>query len=599
MFVKTNLQRSLLECEFLLPAKKVARLKKSWAEPFRKRVLPLISEEVFRDAFSDTMGRPNKSVRLLVSLHLLKEWNDLTDEQVLDELEYNLQWHYALGIESGQAHVCQKTLHNFRVKLMNHDRAQQVFEEVTRALAAADGLGLGRQRLDSTHVVSNIAILTRLGLFVETVTHFLKALRKQTPEALACLDAGYMRRYLDREGYFSDAKREQARRRLPVVAQDVYDLVRSFEDDEVVSKLPAFGSLKRLFEEQCEIVEDENQGDEEDGGAGGSSSDGGVRTRVKPREPKTIPSDSLQSPHDPDATYGHKGKGYEVQVSESCDDDNPYQVITGTSINGAHESDQKAVSPMLDQLEASDMLPEELLADTGYGSGANIVNCALCNVDLQAPVRDSEAPEPTEHFAAPVSEEVTAPAGSEREAQRPDHTSAQPGSGPDDGSPPETTTVELEHRAGLEEFTFDATYHDVLRCPGGKPPADQHVAGGQLFAVFSSVDCSSCPQASRCPTRLLANGDRQLRRAPATIATEVRQHDQQQPAFKERYRKRSGVESTNHELKGRHGLDDLRVRGKPRVELGVRLKSLALNVKRAVQYHVCQIAETTPCPGLT
>ena len=45
-------------------------------------------------------------------------------------------------------------------------------------------------------------------------------------------------------------------------------------------------------------------------------------------------SDSLQSPYDPDATYGHKGKGYESQIAETCDDDNPYQVITGTAVNG-------------------------------------------------------------------------------------------------------------------------------------------------------------------------------------------------------------------------------------------------------------------------
>jgi hypothetical protein len=94
---------------------------------------------------------------------------------------------------------------------------------------------------------------------------------------------------------------------------------------------------------------------------------------------------------------------------------------------------------------------------------------------------------------------------------------------------------------------------------------------------------------------VLANGDRKLRRAPATIATEVRQHEQQQPAFKERYRKRSGIESTNQEMKGRHGLGDLRVRGRPRVKLAATLKALALNTKRAVQWHVSQLAQSVPC----
>jgi ribulose bisphosphate carboxylase small subunit len=170
MFRKTDPQRSLLECEFLVPPEKAERLKHSWAEPFRQRVLPLIDEEVFRDAFSETMGRPNKSIRLMTCLHLLKEWNDLTDEQVLEQLEYNLQWQYALGITAEEAHTCQKSMHNYRVLLMEVERARKMFERVTRALAEADGLNLGLQRLDSTHVLSNIAVLTRLSLFVETVT---------------------------------------------------------------------------------------------------------------------------------------------------------------------------------------------------------------------------------------------------------------------------------------------------------------------------------------------------------------------------------------------------------------------------------------------
>ncbi len=68
MFVPTDGQRSLLECEFLLPPAKVDRLKKSWAEPFRERILPLIDEEVFRDAYDPGNGRPNTSIRLLVGL---------------------------------------------------------------------------------------------------------------------------------------------------------------------------------------------------------------------------------------------------------------------------------------------------------------------------------------------------------------------------------------------------------------------------------------------------------------------------------------------------------------------------------------------------
>jgi hypothetical protein len=570
MFRKTAPQRSLLECEFLLPPEKKARLEKSWAKPFRERILPLIDEEVFGDAFCEDNGRPNKSIRLLVCLHLFKEWNDLTDEEVLDQLEYNLQWHYALGIDSDTAHTCQKTMHNFRVKLMGNERAKKEFEHVTRSMAEADGVGLKRQRLDSTHVLSNITVLTRLGLFVETVTNFLKDLRREDPDAFESLDAGYGRRYLDREGYFSDAKREQARRRLPVVAEDVYALVSTFETDAVVCAMPSFELLVRLFEEQCEVVTNDDDTDDDSEGSGSSSGD----LRVQVVAPQTVSSDTLQSPHDPDATYGHKGKGYEAQVSETCEDDNPYQVITGTAVNGAHESDHNALLPMLDQLDESGMLPDEMQADTTYGSGENIVESAKRGVDLHAPVQDPDAPPRTEHFAVPVWEQSQSESSDDETEER----SAEPGG------------------IGLHEFSFNATFDHILSCPSGHSPTQQHVSGGAVIAVFSATLCALCPLAPRCPTRELANGDRQFRRAPSTIATEVRQYEQRGSEFKERYRKRSGIESTNQELKGRHGLGDLRIRGKPRVELAVTLKALALNVKRAVDHHVFQMAQSVPCP---
>ncbi len=620
MFVKTKPLSSLLdEWHLMLSPKKLARLKKSWAEIFRWVALPLIDEEIFRNAFSEHTGRPNTSIRLLICLHLLKEWNDLTDQQVLEQLEYNLQWHYALDVEPDEAHTCQKTMHNFRVNLMENDRGQQLFAQITLALAQADGLKLGRQRMDSTHVMSNMAVLTRLGLFVETVTCFLKQLRNEAKEAFESLHEGYKRRYLDREGFFSDAKREQARRRISVVAEDIYALVSLFEMNVAVAALPSFELLLRLFEEQCEVVVGENEGDDGDEVAIGKKR---VRLQAQVIEPKSVASDSLQSPHDPDATYGHKGKGYEAQITESCDEDNPYQVITGTAVNGAHESDHNALLPMLDQLEQSQMLPEELCADTSYGSGANIVECAKRGVNLQAPVPDPDTPPAIDHFAAPVGEQKTEKALSELESDKLRVPSLavegeQPITAFDFGvfnlffmsasmylsefwagifSPVPAASA---HPIGLQDFTFNKTFDLLVACPGGKAPETQHLTGNhgnQLKAVFSSEQCANCPMASCCPTRVLADGQRQLRRSPAALATEVRQYEQQQPAFKERYRIRSGIESSNHELKSRHGMDDIRVRGQPRVKLSVQLKSLAVNIKRSMEYHVSKMAAETPCP---
>ena len=542
MFRPTSPQLSLMESQYLVSAKKRQRLERSWAESFRTRVLPLIDEELFRSCFDEDNGRPNASIRMLVGLHLLKEADDLTDAQVLDALEFNIQWQYALGVTPADAHVCEKTLHNFRHKLMENERAKQVFEQLTEALMKADGLSSVRQRLDSTHVISDIAVLTRLGLFTETVTHFLRELRKEAPSKLAKVEAGVVERYLDREGYFADATREQAPRRIVVVAQDVYALFREFEADVEVAAFPAYILLIRLLTEQCDIVEGE----------------AGTPKTVRIKEPKAVGGDSLQSPHDPDATYGHKGKGYEVQLAETCVAENPYQVVTVVAINGANVSDQHATVPIVEELVERELAPDVLILDTAYGSGETLAACAHMGVALLCPVQD-----PTAAAAKKAAEAGDAPVGKATEA--------------------EPTPL------GLGDFTFNSTYSAILRCPAGVAPINNIIRASLMGfeATFSGAACATCPFAATCPTRApqRAGGDHVLPFRDVTAATATRQREQLTPAFKTPYKLLSGIESTNAEFKGRHGGGDLRVRGRARVNLAVHLKVLALNVKRAVQHH--------------
>ena len=55
---------------------------------------------------------------------------------------------------------------------------------------------------------------------------------------------------------------------------------------------------------------------------------------------------------------------------------------------------------------------------------------------------------------------------------------------------------------------------------------------------------------------------------------------------------RAGIEGTNSELKRRHGLGHLRVRGGDRVQLAVYLKALACNVKRMIYVRLAEKAQT-------
>jgi len=526
MFRRTSPQRPLFGIEHrIMDPDKRARLEGTWAHQYRNHALPLIDEERFAKYFAVDNGRPNKSVRMVVSVLILKEIKNLTDQEALEQLEWNAAWQYALDITPEEAHTCQKTLHNFRKLLLDDDEGAGLFEGTTARLIEAAGLRTGRQRLDSTHIVSNIRLLTRLGLFVDTITTFLKELKKVHPRICAQVAEELLGRYLDREGYFADARSSEAKRRLSEAAVDAYWLVERFGDHRSVAAMELFGLLRRLYEEQC--VSPENATPEK------------VELQEKPS------SSSLQSPSDPDVTYGHKGKGYEVQLTETCGEDNSFQVATSVSVNGAHESDQHQVESAIEQIERTcGLAPEELEADSGYASGENIIKAEKQGTELVAPI-GSKGPE------SPVT---------------------------------------------LGDFEFDETGERVLQCPAGQCPVEHRgTSGGKAtVACFDPEQCEGCFLRDMCPAERRRK-HRVVRFTPADVAVAKRRMEQETPEFKERYKLRSGIEATNSELKRRHGLGKLRVRRRRRVGLSVRLKVLGMNIKRYVG-HLIDVSAGTAVP---
>ena len=56
----------------------------------------------------------------------------------------------------------------------------------------------------------------------------------------------------------------------------------------------------------------------------------------------------MQNPSDPDASYdGQKGPGYQVQVSETCHEDNDVQLITAALPQTAAAPDAYAIPEMV------------------------------------------------------------------------------------------------------------------------------------------------------------------------------------------------------------------------------------------------------------
>ena len=144
MFRARDPQESLFGTSHLVPPDKAKRLQASWAEGFRAHALPLIDEEVFAPLYCADNGRPNRPVQTVFGVLLLKEMQGLTDAEALEQLEFNLQWHHALGLTPDEAHLPQKTLHNFRARVMAHDGGRVAFETMTDRILSALGTKVSR-----------------------------------------------------------------------------------------------------------------------------------------------------------------------------------------------------------------------------------------------------------------------------------------------------------------------------------------------------------------------------------------------------------------------------------------------------------------------
>src|SRR5699024_928533 len=81
---KKEHQKSLFDLDIQAYPIISKRLQNTWAESFFTTVFLHIHEESFANLCSNQLSRPNKPVNVLVSLLLLKELNDLTDEELID-----------------------------------------------------------------------------------------------------------------------------------------------------------------------------------------------------------------------------------------------------------------------------------------------------------------------------------------------------------------------------------------------------------------------------------------------------------------------------------------------------------------------------------
>ena len=145
----------------------------------------LFSDEQFAAAFA-ARGRPGLSPGRLAMVTVLQFTAGLSDRQAAEAVRAHIDWKYCLGLELDDPGFDFSVLSEFRARLVQHGLAELLLDILLERLV---DLGLvkagGKQRTDSTHVISAVRDLDRTELAGESVRACLEALAVAAPDWLA------------------------------------------------------------------------------------------------------------------------------------------------------------------------------------------------------------------------------------------------------------------------------------------------------------------------------------------------------------------------------------------------------------------------------
>lgn len=357
-------------------------LNEGWQGVFRRTALKCLPAPEIAQHFSAAFGRPTKEIYSMIGLLVIMEFKQWTADEAAEAYSLDAGVQFALNLGRDRQYVCPRTVESYKRLLREgDDHCAEIFGTVTASLVEEFQIDIRRQRLDSTHVFSCMAQLTRGNLMAVTVKRFLTQVLRHDPAAHAALPDELIQRYAPAEGRIfgygqSKADKEALVRRIQQSAEDLHFLIEHFSGNPNLNGRSTWQALIRVFQDQCELKP-----------AQGRRGKPVILLKEKAKDPDGKSSNVLQNPSDPEAGYdGHKGPGYQLQLAQSYGEENEVNLITACLPQSAAESDSASLIPVLESQAGHGLQPEKVLADTAYGGDENVTACREAGIEVISPV---------------------------------------------------------------------------------------------------------------------------------------------------------------------------------------------------------------------
>ena len=330
----------------------------SWHNEFYRNVLLNIDEEILRPLFVDgNMGAPTKQLRILIAMRMLKEGRGCSDEQLYENVRFNLVWRQAVGLFNindecpsiDSYYMLFRRIAEYEQNNPEHvNLYKKIYQDLTAKQIKKYKIAGRTIRMDSKLIGSNIAWFSRYEIIHET---FRKQVSEQS--AMCISDQLYRQKALD--FLAEDASKTVYRSDDEALWQRLLDLGIVISHILAMRGEGEVSLLHRVFHEQYDVDKDGN---------------------ITVRDKKLVSATSVQNPNDPDAAYRSKGgkkvKGYSTNITETCDEEDKPSLITDVQVKPANAADNGFLKDAVeDTRKVTDNSIDKVIVDGAYQSKEN------------------------------------------------------------------------------------------------------------------------------------------------------------------------------------------------------------------------------------
>jgi transposase len=484
----------------------------------------------YASLFIANEGRPAESPGLLNLVLIVQFAEGLTDRQVTEEVRGRIDLKYLLGLPLRDLGFDFTILHDYRARLIAGEMETHLLNDMLLHFQKQGLLkARGQQRTDSTHVLSAVRQMNRLERVGETLRATLNVLATVVPDwLLGQVRADWFDRYGPRfEQYRLPKGKSEQEALAKEIGADGYHLLSAVYESAPLwlREVPAVEIMRQVWIQQYYLQE------------------GQTHWRTEKDSPPS--SQSIQSPYDPEARNRTKRTtnwtGYMVHLTETCEMDQ-LQLITDVQTTAATRNDVTMTDVVHASLAEKALLPSEHFVDAAYvGADLLLSSREQYDIDLCGPVM------------------------------------------PD-------TSWQARQGAGLELSCFFIDWEGKrVICPEGHSSARWHERKNAedkdiVVVRMDAAVCQACPRREQCTQGKTEGRALTFRPQAQYTALQEARARQRSPEFKERYKRRAGIEGTISQGTRSFELRRSRYVGLAKTHLQHVLIAAAMNLARAVNW---------------